>query len=75
MAIEENEAVVRRFYDELWNRWRPEVADEIVSEAIDFRGSLGQRTHGRCAFMAYVEAVQRALPGLAQPDRGNGCRR
>lgn len=57
-----NEAVVRRFYDELWNRWRLEVADEIVSEAVEFRGSLGTEAHGRDAFKAYVEAVQRAFP-------------
>jgi predicted ester cyclase len=62
MAIEENEAVVHRFYDELWNCWRLEVADEIVSETLEFRGSLGQRTHGREAFKAYVETVQRAFP-------------
>lgn len=26
-----NEAVVRRFYDELWNRWQFELADEILA--------------------------------------------
>jgi hypothetical protein len=26
MAVEENEAAVHRFYDELWNSWRLEVA-------------------------------------------------
>lgn len=62
MSVEANEAVVRRFYDELWNRWRLEVADEIVSEAVEFRGSLGRRAGGRDAFKAYVETVQRAFP-------------
>ena len=62
MAVEENEAVVRRFYDELWNRWCLDVADEIVSEALEFRGSLGRQTHGRDAFKEYVETVQLAFP-------------
>jgi steroid delta-isomerase-like uncharacterized protein len=62
MSTEENEAVVRRFYDELWNSWELEVADEIVSETIDFRGSLGKRAQGRNAFKAYVEALRRAFP-------------
>ncbi len=62
MAVEENEAVVRRFYDELWNRWRLDVADEIVSVALEFRGSLGRQTHGRDAFKGYVETVQLAFP-------------
>jgi hypothetical protein len=43
---ERNEAVIRRFYGELWNRWRLEVADEIVSRGLRFRGSLGSSRKG-----------------------------
>lgn len=57
-----NEATVRRFYDELWNRWRLEVADEIVSTALRFRGSLGTVCEGRDAFKRYVEGVRAAFP-------------
>jgi predicted ester cyclase len=62
MSAESNEAVVRRFYDELWNRWHLTVADEIVAPAVEFRGSLGKTAQGLEAFKAYVEAVQRAFP-------------
>jgi predicted ester cyclase len=62
MSTDENEAVVRRFYDELWNRWGLEVADEVVSETVEFRGSLGKWARGRNAFKAYVEALRRAFP-------------
>ncbi len=62
MSTEANEAVVHRFYEELWNRWRLEVADEIISQAIEFRGSLGTKAYGRDAFRGYVEAVRRAFP-------------
>lgn len=57
-----NEAVVRRFYDELWNEWRLDLADEILSEEIHFRGSLGTVCDGREAFKAYAENVRVAFP-------------
>jgi predicted ester cyclase len=60
--VEENEAVVRRFYEELWNCWRLEVADEILSSRLRFRGSLGATCEGRDAFRRYVEGVQKAFP-------------
>ncbi|MGC1853711.1 MAG: ester cyclase [Solirubrobacterales bacterium] len=57
-----NEATVRRFYDELWNRWRLEVADEIVSTTLRFRGSLGTVCEGRDEFKRYIEGVRAAFP-------------
>lgn len=57
-----NEAVVRRFYDDLWNRWQLDIVDEIVSADVEFRGSLGLEAHGRDAFKAYVETVRTAFP-------------
>lgn len=54
--------MVRRFYDELWNAWRLEIAEEIVSPAIRFRGSLGTRLEGREAFKRYVETIRVAFP-------------
>jgi predicted ester cyclase len=57
-----NEAVVRRFYDELWNEWRLDVADEIVSATIRFRGSLGATLAGRDEFKGYVETIRAAFP-------------
>lgn len=59
---DQNEAVVRRFYDELWNRWQLGVADEIVSDALRFRGSLGAVCEGRDDFKRYVETVRVAFP-------------
>jgi predicted ester cyclase len=57
-----NEAVVRRFYDELWNRWWLGAAGEIVSDALRFRGSLGAVCEGSDDFRRYVEAVRGAFP-------------
>jgi steroid delta-isomerase-like uncharacterized protein len=58
----ENVAVVRRFYEELWNSWCFDATEEIVSEAIRFRGSLGRVCEGRDAFERYVEDVRATFP-------------
>ena len=57
-----NEGVVRRFYDELWNRWDLAVAEEIVAPDVRFRGSLGTTLVGIDAFRDYVEQVRTAFP-------------
>jgi steroid delta-isomerase-like uncharacterized protein len=57
-----SEALVRRFYDELWNAWRLDLADEIVARDLEFRGSLGATAAGREEFLRYVEAVRSAFP-------------
>ena len=53
--------LVRRFYDEMWNQWRPEVADEILAEDLVFRGTL-DHIAGRAAFKAYMGLERRAFP-------------
>jgi steroid delta-isomerase-like uncharacterized protein len=61
-VLEGNEVIVERFYRELWNSWDLSVADEILSEDLRFRGTLGSTLEGREAFKAYVETVRRAFP-------------
>lgn len=62
MASDANEAVVQRFYQELWNEWRLDVATEIVASDLRFRGSLGSSLVGREDFLAYMEGVRGAFP-------------
>ncbi len=59
---EQNKAVIRRFYGELWNLWRLQVANEIMSSGVRFRGSLGSTHEGRDDFKRYVEEVRAAFP-------------
>ena len=61
-CIEARKALVRRYYDEMWNRWNFVVADELISESIRFRGSLGMTVNGRDGFKEYMRTVQRAFP-------------
>ena len=62
MTGEANASVIRRFYEELWNEWRPDVAGEIVAADVRFRGSLGSALVGREELLRYVERVRAAFP-------------
>jgi predicted ester cyclase len=59
---ERNKDTILRFYEELWNRWELDVADEIVAPDVRFRGSLGANLVGIDAFKGYVEQVRAAFP-------------
>jgi steroid delta-isomerase-like uncharacterized protein len=62
MSLSANKALIRRFYDEMWNCWRFELADELLGEQIIFRGSLGAIVHGRASFKDYMRLVRAAFP-------------
>ena len=62
MSLQENKSLVRRYYEEMWNRWELALVDELLAEGITFRGSLGVTVQGRAGFRDYVGAVRRAFP-------------
>jgi predicted ester cyclase len=53
--------LVRRFYDEVWNRADETVAREILHEDFRFRGSLGPELRGVDGFITYMRSIHRAL--------------
>lgn len=53
--------VVRRFYEEVWNRHDLTRLGEILEPGFSFRGSLGPELVGHVAFAAYVDAVHASL--------------
>jgi predicted ester cyclase len=59
---ETNRDVVVLFYQELCNRWRLDLIDDILSEKIHFRASLGSIVSGRDEFKHYLERVRAAFP-------------
>ena len=61
-APETHRALVRRYYDELWNRWRLELADELLTPDVTFRGSLAVEVEGVEGFKGYVRLVRTAFP-------------
>ncbi len=62
MSRETNKDIIRRYYEDLWNRWDPAVADELISGEIAFRGSLGVTVRGLEGFKGYVRQVRAAFP-------------
>lgn len=53
--------LVRRFYEEVWNRADEDVARVILHPDLVFRGSLGPERHGVDGFIDYMRSVHAAL--------------
>ncbi len=54
--------LVRRWYEEMWNRWDEAVFDHVLDPEIELRGSLGQTHHGYAGIAAYMRFVRAAFP-------------
>jgi steroid delta-isomerase-like uncharacterized protein len=54
-------ALVRAFYDRIWNAGDLAAVDELMDEECSFRGSLGTEVRGREGFKDYVRSVRGAL--------------
>lgn len=61
-SAERAKLVVRRYYDDLWNKWDLSLADELISDDVTFEGSLGVSVSGREGFLDYVRLVRAAFP-------------
>ena len=55
--------LVTTFYNELWNKRDSKVANEILHEHVNFRGSLGDSMVGREKVLDYVKRVTTSLDG------------
>jgi predicted ester cyclase len=62
MSPDETEALVRRFYEQLWNRWDDGAVDEVLAADFEFRGSLGTVTRGRDEWRGYRDDIRAAVP-------------
>ena len=79
--IARNKALIRRFYDELWNGWNFDAIGEILTPDIAFHGSLGVQTTGHDGFIDYAETVRAAFPDfhntveelIAEDDKVAAC--
>jgi steroid delta-isomerase-like uncharacterized protein len=62
VAPEANKELVRRYYEEFWNGWRFDLAEELIDKDVSFRGSLGRMVAGRDGLLGYMKHVQSAFP-------------
>jgi len=58
----DNQQIIRRYYEDLWNRWSLDIANEIIADNITFRGSLAVTVTTRAAFLDYMQIVRTAFP-------------
>lgn len=58
------ERLVRRFYDDLWNRFDKRLIPKLLTTDVTFRGSLGRHAVGHDAFGNYMDLVQDAFPNF-----------
>jgi len=54
--------LVRRFYDDAWNRWDDDAVDTLLAEGFEFRGSLADEMRRPTAWRSYRDSVRRAVP-------------
>lgn len=54
-------SIVRRFYEEIWNRGQLHAIPDICHRDMTFRGSLGDEKRGADGFADYVKYVRGAL--------------
>ena len=80
MSIEENKAVVGRWFSELWGKdFNPGVIDELAAPDVRFEYSLHAPLRGRDAVRAFAGKFRAAFPrssSLAsslRPDTRSGC--
>ena len=57
-----HKALIRRYYEELWNAWDAAAIDELIAPDIEFRGSIGRVVHGIEEFRDYVAQIRAAFP-------------
>jgi len=60
----ENKALVERWFEEVWNRGRPEAIDEMLAADSVIHG-LGPTSHGPAEFKAFHSAYRDAFPDVA----------
>jgi predicted ester cyclase len=62
VSASREERLVRRFYDDAWNRWDDDAVDELLAVDFSFRGSLGDEVVGRDGWRAYRDRLRAAVP-------------
>jgi predicted ester cyclase len=65
MNVEQNKAIVRRFYDEVMGQGRMEVLDEVMGENfVDHGEALFGSPQGREVLRQGIAATHSILPGM-----------
>ena len=70
MTTDRNKKLIETFYNSMWNRWDTALAREILTEDIDFRGSIGLSRTGHDGFIEYMNIIRAAFPDFHNEIEG-----
>lgn len=56
--------IVKKYYEELWNKQNYSLIDELFDDQLLFRGSLNIETKGKEAFKEYMKNILTGIPNL-----------
>jgi steroid delta-isomerase-like uncharacterized protein len=62
LVTAQNRRLIERYYNELWNTWNFDLADQLISPAVKFHGSVGVAVQGLDAFRDYMNLIRSAFP-------------
>lgn len=62
MSAAANRQLVEKFFNIMWNTWSADTARAILTEDLDFRGSIGLEVTGHDGFLGYMETIRQAFP-------------
>ena len=63
MSTEQNQAIVRRYFEDVWNSGDLQVADEIIEADFTFKGPV-RSLEGIEAFKQYVSGIHATFPDI-----------
>ncbi|HYL75446.1 MAG TPA: ester cyclase [Bryobacteraceae bacterium] len=61
-SLDATRQLIERYYYELWNEWRFDLADRFLSPSVKFHGSVGVSVEGVEGFLGYMRLIQAAFP-------------
>ncbi|RXK06511.1 ester cyclase [Halarcobacter bivalviorum] len=64
MKTKSYKALVKEYYEELWNKHNKEYIDKLFHDDIEFHGSLNIDTKGKKEFEEYMDKVIAGIPNL-----------
>lgn len=59
-----HKTLVKKYYEELWNKQNRDYIDILFDDEITFRGSLNIETKGKDGFRNYMDNVLTGIPNL-----------
>lgn len=58
---EQYKNIIRRYYEEIWNKANTSLIPELVHENVAFKGSLGTNQRGHRGLAVYMDFIHQAL--------------